>query len=244
MKVVVGLGNPGSRYAGTRHNIGFAVIDVLSAQPGVTAARERHESLIAEWRCDAETVLLVKPLTYMNLSGRAVRAVLDYYKLSPQDLLVVCDDMSLPLGKLRLRPRGSHGGHNGLRDIQQHLGSDAYPRLRIGIGPPPPGDAVDYVLSRFRAAEQPVIDAAIQRAADAVICWVREGLAAAMNRYNAPEKPPKPPRTPPAGPPGPIPGPPTPAERSKTVTPALPQAGVPPPDTAPPLDAAPPDAGT
>lgn len=188
MKIVVGLGNPGSRYCGTRHNVGFEVIDTLARHPSVGAFREKFESLVAEGRVDDETLLLVKPQTYMNLSGRAVRALLDFYKLPPQQLLVVCDDIHLPLGKLRLRARGSHGGHNGLRDIQQHLGTEEYPRLRIGVGEPAAGEAVDHVLGRFRASEQPIITEAILRAAQAVECWALQGIEAAMNRFNASDK--------------------------------------------------------
>jgi PTH1 family peptidyl-tRNA hydrolase len=191
MKIVVGLGNPGSRYSGTRHNVGFEVIDTLARHPQANSFREKFESLIAEVRWGDDTLLLVKPQTYMNLSGRAVRALLDFYKLSPQHLLVVCDDIHLPLGKLRLRPRGSHGGHNGLRDIQLHLGTEEYPRLRIGVGEPEPGEAVDHVLGRFRASEQPIIAEAIARAAQAVECWAEQGLEAAMNRFNAPDRPAK-----------------------------------------------------
>ena len=191
MKIVVGLGNPGSRYAGTRHNVGFEVIDALACHPQVNPFREKFESLIAEIRSGEDTLLLVKPQTYMNLSGRAVRALMDFYKLPPQHLLVVCDDIHLPLGKLRLRPRGSHGGHNGLRNIQLHLGMEEYPRLRIGVGEPELGEAVDHVLSRFRASEQPIIAETIARAAQAVECWARQGIEAAMNRFNAPDKPAK-----------------------------------------------------
>lgn len=191
MKIVVGLGNPGNRYVGTRHNVGFEVIDTLARHLQVGSFREKFESLIAEGKRGDDTLLLVKPQTYMNLSGRAVRALLDFYKLPLQHLLVVCDDIHLPLGKLRLRPRGSHGGHNGLRDIQLHLGTEEYPRLRIGVGEPEPGEAVDHVLSRFRASEQPIIAEAIARAAQAVECWAERGLEAAMNRFNAPDKPAK-----------------------------------------------------
>lgn len=211
MKIVVGLGNPGSRYCGTRHNVGFEVIDTLARHPSVNAFREKFESLVAEGRVDDETLLLVKPQTYMNLSGRAVRALLDFYKLSPQQLLVVCDDIHLPLGKLRLRARGSHGGHNGLRDIQLHLGTEEYPRLRLGVGEPAIGEAVDHVLGRFRASEQPIITEAILRAAQAVECWALQGIEAAMNRFNAPDKLAQPPSSrsrssPRAAPPAPATG--------------------------------------
>src|SRR6476659_9924931 len=134
MKVIVGLGNPGPKYAGTRHNVGFDVIDYLAAAPGVAPFRERFEAFVAEMKEGDETVLLMKPLTFMNLSGRAVRAALDFYKVPVENLLVVCDDFNLPLGKLRIRPKGSHGGQKGLLSVQEHLGTDAYTRLRIGVG--------------------------------------------------------------------------------------------------------------
>src|SRR5581483_2285775 len=186
MKVVVGLGNPGPKYAGTRHNVGFEVIDYLAAAPGCSTFRERFEALVAELKEGDETVLLVKPLTFMNLSGRSVRAVLDFYKLAVEQVLVVCDDFNLPLGKLRVRAKGSHGGQNGLRNIQEHLGTDAYARLRIGVGQPDPGEAVDYVLSRFKPGERPVVEEAVATAAQAVLTWVRSGTEACMNRFNGP----------------------------------------------------------
>src|SRR5437868_12871530 len=171
MKVIVGLGNPGLKYAGTRHNVGFDVIDYLAKAPGYAAFRERFEAFVSEGKEGDETVLLVKPLTFMNLSGRSVRAVVDFYKPPIESVLVVCDDFNLPLGKLRIRPKGSHGGHNGLRDIQNHLGTTEYPRLRIGVGAPPEEAAIDHVLSRFRPSERPVITAAIEQASQAVAVW-------------------------------------------------------------------------
>jgi len=199
MKVVVGLGNPGPKYAGTRHNVGFEVVDYLARGPGSSAFREKFEAFVAEMKEGDETVLLVKPLTFMNLSGRAVRAVLDFYKLPVEQLLVVCDDFNLPLGKLRVRVKGSHGGQNGLRNIQDQLGTDAYARLRIGVGQPDPGEAVDFVLSRFRPAERKAADEAVATAAQACLVWVRSGIEACMNRFNGPaddekkakKKPPK-----------------------------------------------------
>lgn len=186
MKLIVGLGNPGPKYAGTRHNVGFDAIDYLAAAPGCTPFREKFEALVAEMKEGDETVLLVKPLTFMNLSGRAVRAVADFYKVPVENLLVVCDDLNLPLGKLRIRTKGSHGGQNGLRDIQQQLGGDEYPRMRMGVGQPSPGEAVDFVLSRFKPAERATIDAAVAQAAAAVLVWVRQGLPACMNFANGP----------------------------------------------------------
>jgi PTH1 family peptidyl-tRNA hydrolase len=186
MKIVVGLGNPGPKYAGTRHNVGYDVVDYLAAAPGYAAFRERFEALVAEGKEGGETVLLVKPLTFMNLSGRAVRAVLDFYKLDAGQLLVVCDDFNLPLGKLRVRAKGSHGGQNGLRNIQDQLGTDAYARLRIGVGQPAVGDAVDHVLSRFKPGERAAVQDAVATAAQAVLVWVKGGTEACMNRFNGP----------------------------------------------------------
>jgi peptidyl-tRNA hydrolase, PTH1 family len=185
MKLVVGLGNPGKKYDATRHNVGFAVVDALAAGPGVGSAQERFDAAIAEWREDGDKVLLMKPLTFMNLSGKAVRAVVDFYRLEQQDLLVVCDDMNLPLGKLRFRPRGTHGGHNGLRDIQAHLGTTEYARLRIGVGSPAAeGEAIDHVLGKFRPVERPAIQEAIATAVEGVVRWVRQGIDNCMNQYN------------------------------------------------------------
>ena len=185
MKVIVGLGNPGPRYDGTRHNVGFALVDLLARSPRAGRFQERFQANIAEVMEDADKVLLVKPLTFMNLSGRSVRQVLDFYQLPLESLLVVCDDINLPLGKLRVRASGTHGGHNGLRDIQSHLGTTAYARLRIGIGAPPEDGAVDHVLSRFRPTERPVIEDAVLRAAQATGVWLNQGIAACMNQFNA-----------------------------------------------------------
>jgi PTH1 family peptidyl-tRNA hydrolase len=184
MKVVVGLGNPGSRYRGTRHNLGYEVIDRLAASPRGGRFQERFQALIAEALEDPHKVLLVKPTTFMNLSGRCVREVVDYFQVPLEELLVVCDDINLPLGKLRVRTRGSHGGHNGLRDIQNHLGTSQYPRLRIGVETSARGETVEHVLGRFRPSEQVVIDDALDRAIQAVGVWIHQGIAACMNQYN------------------------------------------------------------
>src|SRR6266540_4856025 len=186
MMIVVGLGNPGPKYAGTRHNVGFEVIDYLAKSPGYAAFRERFEAMVAEGKEGDETVLLVKPLTFMNLSGRSVRAVLDFYKLPVEQVLVVCDDFNLPLGKLRVRSKGSHGGQNGLRNIQEHLGTDAYSRLRIGVGEPTTGNAIDHVLSRFKSGEKAAVEEYIATAAQAVILWVKSGIESCMNKFNGP----------------------------------------------------------
>jgi peptidyl-tRNA hydrolase, PTH1 family len=193
MKLVVGLGNPGPKYDATRHNIGYAVLDYLAAAPGVTRWRSRFESQVAEAVEGTEQVLLMKPETFMNLSGRAVRAAVDFYKLSLLDVLVVCDDIALPLGKLRMRAKGSHGGQNGLRSIQEALGTPEYPRLRIGVGSPGDHwDAADYVLNRFKPGERAVVQDAIAQAAQAVLVWAHDGIDASMNRFNADPQPEKP----------------------------------------------------
>jgi PTH1 family peptidyl-tRNA hydrolase len=185
MKLVVGLGNPGKKYHDTRHNVGWVVIDKLAAGPDVGTFQERFDAEVAEWRLDADKVLLLKPLTFMNLSGRAVRAAADFYRLETADVLVVCDDISLPLGKLRFRARGTHGGHNGLRDIQAHLGTTQYSRLRVGVGgPAEEGEAIDHVLGRFRPSERPVIEEAIARAIEGIVLWVHQGIDVCMNQYN------------------------------------------------------------
>jgi PTH1 family peptidyl-tRNA hydrolase len=184
MKVVVGLGNPGTKYHGTRHNVGYAVIDSLAAGSGVGRFQERFQAEIGEWLTAGEKVLLVKPTTFMNLSGRSVRQVLDFYQLEADQLLVVCDDVNLPLGKLRFRAKGTHGGHNGLRDIQNHLGGTGYARLRIGVDAPGQDDMVDHVLGRFKAGERKVIEDAVGTAAQGVELWVREGVQECMNKYN------------------------------------------------------------
>lgn len=197
MKIIVGLGNPGPKYQGTRHNVGFEVIDYLAGAPGTGSPRNKFQATIFETKIGDEAVLLVKPQTFMNLSGRAVRAILDFYKLSPTDLLVISDDFNLPLGKLRVRGQGSHGGQNGLRNIQELLGTDAYPRLRIGVGQPTGDDAADFVLSRFKPGERASVDEAVAKAAAAALTWVRSGLQACMNQANGPDpsqaKPKKPP---------------------------------------------------
>jgi len=185
LKVIVGLGNPGRQYHGTRHNVGYAVVDLLAESPHAGRFQSRFQAQVAELVEEGLKLLLVKPETYMNLSGRSVRQLLDFYQLPVEDLLVVCDDINLPLGKLRARARGTHGGHNGLRDIQNHLGTTEYARLRLGVGAPPEEGAVDYVLGRFRSSERDVIDEAIRTAAQAVIVWANRGIDACMNEFNA-----------------------------------------------------------
>lgn len=185
MKLVVGLGNPGKQYAGTRHNIGFEVLFELSRKFIAPFARQKFEAEYAELQLQQEKVLLVAPQTYMNLSGQSVQKFCSFYHLAPSDVLVVCDDLNLPLGKLRIRASGSAGGQKGLQNITQLLGTQDIARLRIGIDPPPSGrDAKDWVLGAFGKSELPLVETAVQNAAQAVEAWVTQGLAAAMNRFN------------------------------------------------------------
>lgn len=187
MKLVVGLGNPGRKYAGTRHNVGFDVVALLARRCGAPAPRSSFQAEVTEAALHGERVLLAAPQTYMNLSGRSVRQIVDFYKLPLDQLLVVCDDLNLPPGRLRLRASGSAGGQKGLQNMIEHLGTEDFPRLRLGIGRPPPQiDSVDYVLMRVPAEERELMAAAIQQAADAAELWVRVGTSAAMNQVNAP----------------------------------------------------------
>src|SRR5215468_9794798 len=182
MRVVVGLGNPGKQYHATRHNVGYAVVDHLAAGPSAGRFQSRFSAQVAELMAGAESVLLVKPETFMNLSGRCVRQLVDFYQLPLEDLLVVCDDVNLPLGRLRVRAKGTHGGHNGLRNIQEHLGTTAYPRLRVGVGAAR-DDMVDHVLGTFRPGERAAVEDAVARAVQAVVVWIRDGVEACMNRF-------------------------------------------------------------
>jgi peptidyl-tRNA hydrolase, PTH1 family len=186
VKLVVGLGNPGTKYQGTRHNIGFELVDRLARGGSSSSFSRKFEGQAAEIEIDYRRVMLLKPETFMNLSGRCVGQAVRFLKLPLAEILVVCDDLSLPLGKLRLRPAGSDGGQKGLRDITSHLGSDQFSRLRIGIGDQEQADAADFVLSRFRASERPAIDDALILASQAVAVWVTQGIDAAMNRFNGP----------------------------------------------------------
>ncbi len=186
MKLVAGLGNPGEPYRGTRHNIGFAVVDEVARRAGVTFETAPVEALMARWRRPApdDPVLLAKPLTFMNASGQAVAGLMRYFKIDPPDLLVVVDEVQLPLGKLRARARGSAGGHNGLKSLVAHLG-DGFARLRIGVGRgQPERDLADHVLARFEQDETAEAERATARAADAIEMFITSGIEAVMNQYN------------------------------------------------------------
>ena len=185
MKLVVGLGNPGRKYEGTRHNIGFEVVRELTRRHGTGTQRARFNGETVEAEVAGQKVLILCPLTYMNNSGQSVVQARDFYKLANDEVLVVCDDFNLPTGKLRTRAKGSAGGQKGLQDILNRLGGQEVPRLRIGIGQPPEGwDVTGYVLGKFTSAERTEMDVTVQQAADAVETWIREGCTAAMNQHN------------------------------------------------------------
>jgi PTH1 family peptidyl-tRNA hydrolase len=185
MKLIVGLGNPGRKYEKTRHNVGFEVLEMLVARNSADTAKEKFNGRIADATIAGQKVLLLWPLTLMNLSGQSVGPAAKFYDVPLADVLVVCDDFNLPLGKLRFRSQGSAGGQKGLDDIIRRLGSQEVPRLRIGIGPVPNAwDATDFVLGKFNRSEQTVIEDMIAQAAEAVECWVAEGMEAGMSRFN------------------------------------------------------------
>lgn len=185
MKLVVGLGNPGRRYEGTRHNIGYAVLAELARRFGATPPKARFQGAVVEADIGGEKALLLSPTTFMNLSGGSVQEAKSFYKLAGEDLLVICDDLNLPVGRLRVRARGSSGGQKGLESIIQRLATEEFARLRIGVGTAPEGwDWADYVLSKFTPEELPAIERAVGLAADAVAVWAREGIEFCMNQYN------------------------------------------------------------
>ncbi|MFP4222528.1 MAG: aminoacyl-tRNA hydrolase [Phycisphaeraceae bacterium] len=189
MRLIVGLGNPGQEYAKTRHNAGFMVLERLAQRYGLSGAKMRFRSGVLEGPIAGERCLLMQPTTYMNRSGQAVGEAVRFYKLEPgQDLLVVVDDAALPVGRIRLRGEGSAGGHNGLSDIERHLSTRAYPRLRVGIDPPPPRvKQRDWVLGKFTPEQMDELEIALERACDAIESWIRDGLDKTMSLYNAAE---------------------------------------------------------
>lgn len=191
MKLIVGLGNPGSEYEGTRHNVGFEVIDLLARRHNISVSKRNFKSVYGEGSIAGEKVLLVRPMTYMNLSGEAVGAILRFYKLEPADVWVILDEVALAPGRIRLRYQGSAGGHNGLSNIINLLHTQEIPRIRIGVGAAKSGAMVGHVLGKFRKEELPLIEEAVMRSADAVECGLKEGFVMAMNRFNLPDKPPE-----------------------------------------------------
>lgn len=186
MYLIAGLGNPGRDYVNTRHNIGFDVIDVIAAQEHINVTEKKHRAFIGKGIIAGQKVILIKPQTFMNLSGESIRSLLDYYKVDEtQELLVISDDISLPVGQIRIRKKGSAGGHNGLKNIIAHLGHDNFQRIKMGVGEKPSGyDLVDYVLGHFDKNDRELMDQAAEKAADAIRVILSEGTDAAMNLYN------------------------------------------------------------
>ena len=185
MYIIAGLGNPGSEYELTRHNIGFRVIDELAEEYNINIGENKHKGLIGKGVIEGQKVVLVKPQTFMNLSGECIRAVIDYYKESIDHFIVVYDDISLDVGKLRVRPKGSAGGHNGIKNIIAQLGTDEFARVKFGVGDKPKGsDLVDHVLGRFGKDDEELAKSHFRTAAAAITCIMNEGCAEAMNRSN------------------------------------------------------------
>lgn len=184
--LIVFLGNPGPRYEFTRHNAGFMAADAMAKEKNLSINKLRFKALTAACTIGGQSVLLMKPQTFMNLSGEAVRQAAAFYKIAPEHIIVVSDEISLPIGKLRIRTKGSAGGHNGLKNIIAQLGTEAFPRIRIGVGAPPHPDydMADWVLGHFQGEDKKAIDAAVKRAADAVECLIGEGIDRAMSRFN------------------------------------------------------------
>lgn len=185
MKMVIGLGNPGKQYGKTRHNIGFQVIDELADRLGATSMQSKFNGMYTVIHRPEGKVMLVKPLTYMNLSGECVRPLMDYYDVDVEDIVVLYDDLDFPPGELKLRQKGSAGGHNGMKSLIQHLGTDQFKRIRLGIGRPTNGmKVVDYVLADFRKEEEPEIQNMIDKSADACVEWLKTSFLEVMNEYN------------------------------------------------------------
>ncbi len=185
MIVIAGLGNPGTKYASTRHNVGFDVMDVLANKFGIKLNKIKFKGLVGEGTWAGKKIVLIKPSTYMNLSGESIRPLMEFYKLKPEELFVVVDDVDIEFGTIRLKKKGSAGTHNGLKSIIFHLETEEFPRLKIGIGQKPEHyDLADFVLSKFSKSERQIIDKAIIKAADAVDEFIVNGIDSAMNKYN------------------------------------------------------------
>ena len=189
MFVIAGLGNPGKKYEKTRHNMGFLVIDKLAEKNDIKVNKIKHKSLVGDGFISGQKALLVKPQTYMNLSGEAIREIVDYYDVYLEDLIVIYDDFDLELGTLRIRKKGSAGSHNGMKNIIQHLHDSDFPRIRLGIGKSGNLDWKDFVLGKLGLEEQKLIDEAVEKAADAIMCILEKGIDKAMNEYNVKAKP-------------------------------------------------------
>ncbi|PAB57641.1 aminoacyl-tRNA hydrolase [Anaeromicrobium sediminis] len=184
MYVIVGLGNPGKEYNKTRHNVGFDVIDKIAENNNIDINKVKHKAVIGQGRINNEKVMLVKPITYMNLSGRSLKEIVDYYKVDISKIIVIYDDIDTEVGKMRIRMKGSAGTHNGMKSIIYELVSDKFPRIRIGIGKPEYGKLADFVLGKFSKEQQPLIEEIIDKAADSVEFIIKDGIDLAMNRYN------------------------------------------------------------
>jgi PTH1 family peptidyl-tRNA hydrolase len=189
MRLIVGLGNPGAEYAGTRHNVGFEVIERLARRHGIAVRRRTMRSVLGDGTICGQRVILARPMTFMNLSGEAVGAISRMFRIPPQDVIIVVDDVALAVGRIRLRSKGSAGGHHGLESVQSHLGTQEYPRVRIGVGGSDNRELINHVLGRFRPDEREAVEASLEAAADAVEHALREGFESAMNLYNRPAAP-------------------------------------------------------
>ena len=189
MYLIVGLGNPTKEYDKTRHNVGFSVIDVLADRYRIDISEKKHKALCGRGVIEGQKVLLLKPQTFMNLSGESIRAAADYYKIEPEEMIVIYDDICLDPGQLRIRLKGSAGGHNGIKNIIANLGTQDFPRIKVGVGAKPPRmDLADYVLSRFGAGEQKLMEEAFGEAAEAAVMMMTDGAERAMNHFNAKKK--------------------------------------------------------
>lgn len=185
MYIIAGLGNPGNKYEKTRHNVGFEVIDILADRIGVCVEEKKHKALCGRGVLEGQKVLLMKPQTFMNLSGESIRAAVDFYKAEPEQVIIVYDDISLEPGQLRIRAKGSAGGHNGVKNIIAHLGTQVFPRVKVGIGERPRQiDLADYVLSHFSKGEQELMEQAFREAAEAAAVIAGQGIETAMNQFN------------------------------------------------------------
>ena len=185
MFVILGIGNPGKQYESTKHNIGFISLDYLAASLGITINKIKHKALIGEGTLAGEKVLLVKPQTFVNISGESIRSIMDFYKLAPEQLIVIYDDATIDCGRIRIRPKGSDGGHNGIKSIIYHLQSDNFPRIKLGVGTPPPHyDLADWVLAKFTDEEIKIMSRAVDKVPDMVTEIIKNGPQSAMNRFN------------------------------------------------------------
>ncbi|MBR3039143.1 MAG: aminoacyl-tRNA hydrolase [Lachnospiraceae bacterium] len=193
MFIIAGLGNPGREYVNTRHNVGWSALDVFASKYGIRVEEEKFKALLGKGVVEGQKVILVKPLTFMNLSGEAIRAVCDYYKVDPEsELIVLYDDISLPVGQLRIRPKGSAGGHNGIKNIIQHLGSEVFLRIKVGVGEKPSRmDLADYVLGHFSEEDKAAEKEAYEKVSEAVVMLMQDKMEEAMNRFNRKVAPPE-----------------------------------------------------